>query len=166
MYNPFVLLNEKLLDALLRQPLYFVREYYERGVENNSAIIPVLFTHYPQYGVDAEKAKRHFSLIKKDPYRYLYDSGCDEHIKKLTIAAQQPAGYKIYVNIFPDQWTAPVHLRNRVYRYMVATFPEWEKEGNKKLKINIRDLFGKLYLLFSWKGHKAEVLLDEIEKFG
>jgi hypothetical protein len=48
---------------------------------------------------------------------------------------------------------------------MLANFPEWKNDQSKKLKINIQDLFGKLYLVFSWKGNKVEVLLDEIEKY-
>ena len=164
MYNPFVILNEKLLNAMLRQPMYFVREYYSRGDETNGKNIPLLFTHYSQYGVDLEKAKRHYELIKKDPYRYLYDTTNDEHVQKLKIAAKQPGGYRIYVNILPKVWTAPNHLRNQIYKYMLLTYSDWEKDRNKKLKINIQDLFGKLYLLFTWKGNKVEVILDEIEK--
>lgn len=165
MYNPFVLLSENILSAMLRQPMYFVREYYTRGTENNPKLIPFLLTHYSQHGVDNERAKRHFDLVKKDPYRRLYDTTHDDDVKKLFIASKQPVGYKIYLNILPDPWAAPNHLRNQVYKYMVATFPEWEKDRNKKLSIHIQDLFGKLYLLFTWQGNRVEVILDEIEKY-
>ena len=165
MYNPFVILNEKLLNAMLRQPMYFVREYYKRGIEANQKVVPLLFTHYSQYGVDNERANRHYQLIKNDYYRYLYDSSKHDDLQKLKVAATQPEGYKIHVNILPKIWTAPNHLRNQIYKYMLATFPEWENDRNKKLKINIQDLFGKLYLLFTWKGNKVEVILEEIEKY-
>lgn len=150
---------------MMRQPMYFVREYYPRGVEDDQKIIPLLFTHYSQHGVDNERAKRHFQLIKNDRYAFLYDTMNAEHTGKLKMAATQPGGFKIYVNVLPKVWAAPDHLKNQIYRYMLASFPEWEKDRNKKLKINIQDLFGKLYLLFTWKGNKIEVLLDEIEKY-
>jgi hypothetical protein len=165
MYNPFVLLNEKLLTALLRQPLYFAREYYARGRDQRNDSIPILLTHYTQEGVDKERAKRHFELLKKDAYRFLYDSTNEEHVQKLMAAARQPKGYTIYVNILPRTWTAPHHLRSQIYQYMLATYPDWQKDSNKKLKINIQDLFGQLYLLFTWQGNKVEVILDEIEKY-
>lgn len=166
MYNPFVTLNEKLLQALLKQPLYFVREYYARGTENGKIFIPLLFTHYSTNGVETERAKRHYELLKKDPYRYLYDSSKITDVQKLKIAAKQPDGFKIYVNILPDVWTPSRHLKNQVFNYIVANFPGRKNEQSKKIKINIRDLFGKLYLEFAWKGNKVEVILDEIEKYG
>ena len=50
MLNPYTLLTPELLAALLKQPMYFVRQEYKRGTflydtpaENNS----LLLTHYP-----------------------------------------------------------------------------------------------------------------------
>ena len=94
--------------------MYFVREQYARGAENSKVFIPLLFTHYTQHGIDHERAKRHFELLKKDPYRYLYDSTSDEAVQKLKKAAQQPNGYKIYVNILPKIWAPPLHLRTQI----------------------------------------------------
>ncbi len=165
MYNPFVILNENLLHAMLKQPMYFVREQFARGAENNKTFIPLLFTHYSQNGVAIERAKRHYELLKRDPYRYLYDTTTEAHVQKLKMAARQPDGFRIYVNILPNTWIPPRHLKNHIYLYMLANFPEWKNDQSKKLKINIQDLFGKLYLVFSWKGNKVEVLLDEIEKY-
>src|SRR5437773_1236916 len=116
MYNPFVILNEKLLNAMLKQPMYFVREHYSRGLEMNNKTIPLLLTHYSQLGVNNERAKRHYELIKNDSYRFLYDTTNEEHVQKLKIAAKQPEDYKIYVNILPKIWAAPNHLRNQIYK--------------------------------------------------
>jgi len=53
MYNPFILLNEKLLKAMLKQDMYFVRQAYPRGkdsIETNRK--PFLLTHYTYHEID------------------------------------------------------------------------------------------------------------------
>jgi hypothetical protein len=162
-YNPLQLLNKKLLLAMIKEPGYFVREYYARGKEEDPAIIPLLLTHYSQNDIDKERANRHYGLIKNDPYRFLYDSNDPEHAKRLVIASVQPKGYKIYVNLVSKVWKPPFHLRNHIYAYMLNKYPDWK--NNRKLSVNLQDLFGKLYLIFTWQGNKAEVLLEEVEKF-
>ena len=164
-HNPFVRLNTKLLLAVVKQPTYFVREYFPRGLDENSDSVPFLFTHYSQHGIDRERAQKHFRMLKHDRFRLIYDSTNPEHMKKLEIAAQQPVGYKIYVNILPAAWRAPDHLKTKIYHYLSGRYPQWKTVGEKKLKIDLQDLFGKLYLFFRWQGNKVEVLLDEIEKY-
>ncbi|MCC7402013.1 MAG: hypothetical protein IT214_11070 [Chitinophagaceae bacterium] len=166
MYNPFVLLNEKLLVAMLQQPMYFIREYYPEEPGNNKTIVPLLFTHYTQQGVDAERAKRHYGLIKGDPYRYFYDTSAVTDMQKLKAAALQPEGYRIYANILPAEWLPPPFLKKCVYNYMAKNFDWQDYRQNDHLKIAMQDLFGKLYLILTWKGNKVEVILNEIEKYG
>jgi hypothetical protein len=160
MYNPLQPLNKKLLSAMIKQPLYFVREYYPRGKE--AGIIPLLLSHYTQEDIDSVRAHRHYKLIRNDPYRFLYDSRDPEQKQRLEKAAEQPAGFKVYVNLVPKTWKPPDHLRKNIYAYMLRTHPEWKISG--RLNVNLQDLFGKLYLIFSWQGNKVEVLLDEVEK--
>lgn len=162
MYNPLQPLNRKLLQAMLRTPRYFVREYYPRGREENSPALPLLFTHYTQSDIDTQRAHRHYKLIARDPYRFLYDSRDADHVKRLQLAAAQPEGYRIFVNLVPKAWEAPRHLRDQVFTYMRANQPAWT---NGRLDITLQDLFGKLYLIFSWQGNKVEVLLEEVEKY-
>lgn len=166
MYNPFIILNEKLLMMLTRQPMYFVREYYARGNETGGKFIPLLLSHYTQQGINAKRANRHFSLIKQDPYRYLYDSINEKDLQKLKIAATQPEGYRIYVNLLPKEWKPPRSLRICIYNYLDKNYPGMNGRQNKKPRIYLQDLFGKLYLVLTWQGNKVEVILDEIEKYG
>jgi hypothetical protein len=162
-HNPFVKLSTKLLLALVKQPGCFVREFYPRGGDEHSGVIPFLLTHYSHHDIDRERAQKHFRTLKNDRYRFLYDSSNPEHLRKLEIAAQQPAGYKIFINILPAPWKASDHLKTKIYRYLAVKYPEWKTVGDKKLNIALRDLFGKLYLYFRWQGNKVEVLLEEVE---
>ena len=71
MYNPYTLLNPELLDALLQQPMYFVRQYYARGKQHPAETsIPLLLTHYSLHESDQERSERHIRLLWKDPYRF------------------------------------------------------------------------------------------------
>jgi hypothetical protein len=72
MYNPYSILTPDLLEAMLKQPMYFVRQYYHRGLAfENEQVIPFLLTHYSHHETDRERAERHMRLLWKDPYRYL-----------------------------------------------------------------------------------------------
>ena len=165
MYNPFVLLTPRLLDAMLRQNMYFVRQYYERGLSaaDRPGTIPLLFTHYIHYPVEKERSLKHFRVIKEDPYRFLYDTTLPGHIDKLKRASEQPAGYKIFTNLLPRTWQIPPHLRRKLNRYMVQNFEWWQYNRAAKLNVQLQDLYGELYLLVGWKGNKVEVLLKEVE---
>jgi hypothetical protein len=160
MLNPYILLTTELLAAITKQPTWFVRQYYERGKDNcNLNTTPLLFSHYSKVGIDKERAYRHFELIKNDRYRFIYDSGNLKDMEKLKMASLQPGGYKIYTNVMRTSWTAPKTIRNKVYIYLKEKFAL----NNEPVKIDLQDLFGKLYLRISWKGTKLEVLLDEVE---
>lgn len=165
MLNPYVLLTPELLNAMLKQPLYFVRQYYQRGENNfdNTNKIPILLTHYSHHEIDSERAKRHMRLLWNDRLRFLYDSNNNEHLEKLKIAATQPRGYKIYTNVLVKDWVSPKHIKSKLYYYLTKTLHVDSKLTNENVRIHLKDLFGKLYLIVSWKGTKVEVLLDEIE---
>jgi hypothetical protein len=72
MLNPYTLLTPALLNAMLKQPMYFVRQSYKRGSHHfaGKENISLLFTHYPHHEIEKERAERHMRLLKKDPYRF------------------------------------------------------------------------------------------------
>jgi len=164
MYNPFILLNEKLLKAMLKQDMYFVRQAYPRGkdsIETNRK--PFLLTHYTYHEIDKERAYRHRKLLWNDPNRFLYDSTNPVHLNKLYQAAAQPAGFKIYTNILLQPFKPTVLMRKQVYTYLRNRFTTWQDIEKEKITIRLQDLYGELYLVINWKGNKVEVLLDEVE---
>jgi hypothetical protein len=167
MLNPYTILNEELLNAMLRQPMYFVRQQYPRGrfLYDAGEMKPLLFTHYAHHEVEKERAQRHMRLLLKDPYRFLYDSTIPEHREKLLIAARQPDGYRIYVNLMATKWKASASLKSKISRYMLHHLPWWNYSPSDKLKVTLRERYGDLYLALLWKGQKTEVHLDEIENF-
>ncbi|HRF18182.1 MAG TPA: hypothetical protein PK977_08440 [Chitinophagaceae bacterium] len=60
MNNPYSILTPEILNAMLKQPMYFVRQQYERGKDifyNDQ--VPLLLTHYGHDETDRERAERH-----------------------------------------------------------------------------------------------------------
>lgn len=166
MYNPYLLLTIEILEAMVKQPMYFVRQYYQRGLNefDDKETIPLLFTHYIHHEVDTERAQRHMRLLKKDPFRFLYDSTKPEHLDKLMKAASQPPGYKIYINLLPKAWKASEGLKRKIRTYMVEKLPWWNYSPADNLKVTLRERYGELFVALLWKQQRTEVNLEEIEK--
>lgn len=164
MYNPYSILTTELLEAMLHQPMYFVRQYFERG-KNNDNTIPLLFTHYIHHETDKERAERHMRLLWKDPYRFLYNSTIPGHIEKLSIAAMQPEGYKIFINLLPQEWKASDSLKKKINSFVLHKLSCWNYSPPDKLRVIMKERFGRLYIGLLWKGQQTEVDLEEIEKF-
>ncbi len=162
-YNPLSIITTELMTALLREPKFFVRQYYERGKLGDK--IPLLLTYYyKDNDKDINRANLHMKLLKSDKYRFLYDSENEEHRNKLMIAASQPEGFAVYINLLPQKWEAGNSLRRKLFSYLSKNFEWWQQHKPQKINIQLQDLYGQLYLLVSWQGHKAEILLDNIEK--
>ncbi len=166
MYNPYSLFTPQLLDAMTTQPMYFVRQYYERGVAaHDNEIKPFLFTYYTHHEADKERAERHMRLLWKDKYRFLYDSTNEAHFEKLKQAAQPPDGFRIYINLLPKKWKANDTLKMKINYYMIHKLPWWKYSPADKLNVTLQERYGQLYIALLWKGQQTEVHLDEIEKF-
>ncbi|MBK8143451.1 MAG: hypothetical protein IPK57_22390 [Chitinophagaceae bacterium] len=167
MLNPYTLLTPQILAALLRQPMYFVRQEYKRGifVMDSEKTTSLLLTHYARHETDKERAHRHMRLLMKDQYRFMYDSTNEEHFQKLKIAAEQPPGCRVYINLMPKEWKASDGLKRKISSYMLYKLPWWQYSPADKLKVTLKERYGELYLALLWKGQQTEVHLDEIEKF-
>ncbi len=166
MYNPYSLFTPQLLDAMTKQPMYFVRQYYERGIAvHDNEIKPFLFTHYTHHDADRERAVRHIRLLWMDKYRFLYDSTNKEHLEKLKQAASQPYGFRIYINLLPKKWKANDALKMKINSYRIHKLPWWKYSPADKLNVTLQERYGQLYIALLWKGQQTEVHLDEIEKF-
>ena len=166
MYNPYTLLTPEILNAMLKQPMYFVRQEYKRGlVFDDERITSSLLTHYPHHDVDKERADRHMRLLMKDPLRFLYDSKQPEHLEKLKVAATQPNGYRIYINLLPKKWKPSDGLKMKISVYVRNKLPWWNYSPADKLNVTLKERYGQLFIALLWRGQKTEVLLEDIENF-
>jgi hypothetical protein len=166
MYNPYVLLNRPILGALLKQPMYFVRQHYPRGLSpEGENSIPFLLTHYAHHETDKERAERHMRLLTRDRYRFLYDSTSPDHAEKLMVAAGQPGGYRIYINLLPKKWKADASMKLMIGSYVRDKLPWWNYSPADKLQVTLKERYGELFIALLWKGRQTEVLLEEIENF-
>lgn len=127
--------------------------------------VPLLFTHYARHEVDIERAHRHMRLLLKDKFRFLYDSTNTEHLQKLQLAASQPEGYHIYINLLPKMWKPGDTLKRKLSGFMTHKLPWWQYSPADKLNVTLKERYGKLYLALLWKGQQTEVILEEIENF-
>ena len=166
MYNPFSLLSVQLLTAMVKSPKLFVREYYERGKPNShqKTIQPFLLTWYDKED-EVEKSRAYFHLqqLPASSKPYLYDSEHLADYAKLLIAANQPIGFAIYINVLATQWQAPTYLKKCIHQYMLQHLTWWHYTKTHQLNLHLKDKYGKLYVQLSWKNNKAEVLLQHIE---
>lgn len=166
MYNPYTILTPQLLAAMLKQPMYFVRQHYPRGLQHeDDKCIPLLFTHYIHTDTDKERADRHMRLLMKDKFRFLYDSTNPEHLEKLKKAAAQPEGYRIYINLLPKKWKASDGLKLIISRYVSEKLSWWNYTPKDKLNVTLKERYGELFIALLWRGQQTEVLLDDIENF-
>ncbi len=167
MLNPYTLLTRPILDAMLRQPMYFVRQRYPRGASpfDDEKTIPLLLTHYAHHETDHERVQRHMRLLMTDPYRCVYNSMEAAHLDKLRKAASQPSGYRVYINLLPSKWKAGDGLKRKINQYLVNKLPWWHYSPADKLKVTLKERYGELYLALLWKGQQTEVILSEIENF-
>ena len=163
MHNPFAILTVELMEAMLKEPKLFVREYYKRGNDDNNNFIPILFTYYNKdRDMERHRADYHYTQLKKDKYAFLYDSENPEHKERLLKAATQPLPYQCYVNLLMKKWSPPLSLRQQLNKYILKNFNDW---NNHKTNIQLKDRFGKLFLIVSWELNRVEIPLEEIENF-
>lgn len=166
MYNPYTILTPALLQAMLRQPMYFVRQHFPRGgLPGTAACTPLLLTHYIQAESDKERADRHMRLLLKDRYRYMYDSTSTADKEKLLLAASQPEGYRIYINLLQKKWKAPDTLKHKISDYVQTKLPWWSYSPKDKLNVTLKERYGELFIALLWRGQQTEVHLDDIENF-
>ena len=167
MLNPYSLLTPQILSALLKQPMYFVRQEYKRGafLYDTGKMVTILLTHYPKHEIEKERAHRHMRLLFKDPYRHLYDSTKQEDLENLRKASVQPEGYRVYINLMENKWKASSLLKLKISGYVREKLPWWNYSPSDKLKVTLKERYGDLFLVLLWRGQQTEVLLDEIENY-
>jgi len=165
MYNPFPLLNEKLLDDKIQTgKKYFVRQTYGRGFE------PRLKSAFLFRAYDADErelAEQHLASLTNDANAFLYDVAIAQHLEKLHIAARQPFGYKIfYAGKKGVDWKPPADYQVKMRKYIRHKHPGWRTQpGGDKVEIGLYEEFGKLFLKFSFEGEDDKIPFEEIEKY-
>jgi hypothetical protein len=165
MYNPFPLLNELMLsDRIAAGKRYFIRQTYLRGMLPGLRAA-FLFRAYDE--TEKAMADQHFKLLHGDPNAFKYDILEEGHIEKLSIAAQQPEGFKIYyAGKKGVDWKPPQLYQERIKHYIRKNHPGWKpKKGGDKIQAVLSEEFGVLFLTFSFEDEEDKILFDEIEKY-
>ena len=165
MYNPFPLLNERLLNDKIKEgKRYFVRQFYRRGMQQRMKAA-FLFRAYE--AEEMEMAEKHMETLKHDKTAFLYDTTNPEHLEKLHIAAKQPFGYKIYyAGKKGIDWNPPREYQFKMKDYIRTNHPGWKTEkGGDKVQIGLYEEFGELFLKFSFEGEDDKIPFEEIEKY-
>lgn len=162
MHNPFALYSETLLDALIKTGhRYFVRQTYRRGIDylDQQQKGSFLISHY----ADEARAKIHLAALKSDPYSYLYHLFNHEDEKKLRIASNQPAGYKIYAPLLMQKWEANNVIEGKMRRYIENDL-HWRPGKGDKVVADLFLQYGELFVTLKFNRNKVKVPLSDIEK--
>lgn len=163
MHNPFVLLSARLLDSLLKAGNnFFVRQTYLRGIDEKNEHIKAAFllTHYN----DLISAETHFFALQNDPHRFLYDAANPAHYNKLTIAAAQPVGYKVYSPVMLHAWKPPAPMAQQIRQY-ISEKMNWTPARADSVKADLFTQFGELFINLKFKNEELKVPIEEIEKY-
>src|SRR5690348_2050000 len=103
MFNPFHPFTRNLLEAFsVRGKNFFVRQTFHRANEFKMDGIKgcFLFSHYD----NRTTAEDHFGAISYDRNRFLYDYNHIQHKEKLLVATSGLKDFKIYANVFRNDW--------------------------------------------------------------
>ncbi|PWU00432.1 MAG: hypothetical protein C5B52_08935 [Bacteroidetes bacterium] len=165
MYNPFPLLNEKILaDKIQEGKQFFVRQIYSRGLQKG---IRASFLLRAYDSTEKALAMEHLSRIQSDPNAFLYDVTNPAHLEKLHIAAKQPFGFKIYyAGKKGVDWDPPAVYQEHMKRYIRKMHPDWRtKKGGDKIEIGLYEEYGSLFINLSYAGEEEKIPFGEIEKY-
>ncbi|HRF18181.1 MAG TPA: hypothetical protein PK977_08435 [Chitinophagaceae bacterium] len=81
------------------------------------------------------------------------------------MAASQPEGFRIFINLMPAKWKASDSLKMKISQYVRFKLPWWNYSPSDKLKVTLKERYGQLFISLLWRGQQTEVLLDDIEIF-
>lgn len=161
-FNPLAILTPEVLQGLAEAGnRYFVRQHYPRG-HNGSANLrgSFVFSHYDQYF----GAKEHLDVLAQDPYRKLYDWHHEADRRRLLLAASQPPGFRVYANLFAEQWQRQLTplLKDRIRRYVAGL--GWNVPGSEAIEPRFFPHFGEVFVSLQYGSREVRVNFEEIEK--
>lgn len=163
MFNLLAKFDNRTLDGLLTQGhRYFVRQTFEKGREvfDITTKAHFLICHYK----DPAKAKEHYDVLTDDPARFLYDWDAPEHQQRLRMAAEQPAGYKIFSNTFMENWEDHITDRFRAkIRGYIDNDLGWKPSRKDTVRFDFFPRFGEPYATLRFKKQAVEVSFEEID---
>jgi hypothetical protein len=161
MHNPFQLYSPRLLDGLLKAGhTHFVRQTYKRGIDHFDPLPKGSFLVTPYN--ETAKANMHYEALVNDANRFIYNTGIKEHLEKLHIAANQPAGYKIYAPLLPGPWKPSDIMAGKI-RIYVSRILKWHP-GKQGVHSDLFLQFGELFITLKSGIHEVKIPLSDIER--
>jgi hypothetical protein len=165
MYNPLPLLTVGLLgDEIQKGKRWFLRQSFPRG---NTAGVKAAFLIRAYTAGERQSAEEHLAAARDDRHAFLYDATLPQHRERLSAAARQPIGYKVfYAGRKGVQWDPPPPYQEKMRHYIRAHHSGWmPKEKGEKIQIGLYEEFGQLFLKFSYDKEEDWIPFDLIEKY-
>ena len=170
-HNPLTLFTSQLFAVHLQSGnRYFVRQTYQRGLQTTTSLHQQANTAPPKAAfliseyTELSRAKIHMAELETDSQAYLYDAEDEEHLRRLNIAASQPAGYAIYAPLLAmRKWKPTDALKAKIKSY-IETRLKWKPKGSDGLDAELFLQFGELFITLKFGRDHAKVRLIEIEK--
>ncbi|RAJ02645.1 hypothetical protein LX64_03665 [Chitinophaga skermanii] len=164
MYNPLTLLTTSVLHDLIGNGhSYFIRQSYPRGKDDHDKAFrhAFLITQYSNW----HDAVCHYVAISSDPFKHCYDIAHTFEKEKLFIAASQPGGYRVFVNLLHQKsWELPRELELQVKRYIHVRL-SWLPRNGENINMQLEVHHGELFLTLKFRLLQTTVRLADIEKY-
>jgi hypothetical protein len=162
MHNPLALLTPALVTALMDDGFtLFVRQSYEAAREPDEPTVKELFLITPYRNIG--EANQHFTHIRFDHRKYIYQTHHQEEVSKLYTAASQPTGYKVYVALLKEQeWTPPLYMDPAV-RIYISRKTSWRPKRPEEVGAELFLRYGILTFRLTYGDEEITVPLSELD---
>ena len=164
MFNPFYLFTSAILEKFVEtKHTFFVRQLFERGLSRLDPEIKTcfLFTQYQ----DLPAAQHHIGAISNDKYLRIYNYSNKEDRERLLIAVSQFKTYKIFCNVFENNWEKHItkDLKIKV-KYYIDNRLGWKPKSSANVNFTIFTHYGEVYGRIKFDNHEERIKLEDIEK--
>ncbi|RFS21076.1 hypothetical protein DVR12_17200 [Chitinophaga silvatica] len=164
MTQPLALLSVAILKAMLESGFtLFVRQSYPAGRTFADANIREVFLITPYTNIG--EANMHFQHIRFDNRKYIYQTHHPEEVEKLYVAAEQPAGYKIYAAVIQEPIDQILHMLQPKIKAYILRRTKWGQEGLDNVKTGFILHYGDLCVTLQYLHEEIKVPLSEIDKY-
>ena len=164
MFNPFHPFTSAILERFVEtKHTFFVRQLFERGLYGLEPEIKTCFL-FTQYS-DLPAAQHHIGAISNDKYLRIYNYFNKEDKERLMIAASQPKIYKIFCNVFENNWEKHItkDLKTKV-KYFIDNRVGFKPKSSANVDFTIFAHYGEVYGRIKFGNHEERIKLEDIEK--
>lgn len=166
MFQPFLQLNQKYLDGLIRlKKTFLVSQSYKRGTEHfeDGEKTCLLFSDYEKLA----EAQLHFNALKQDNFAAIIDLANEAHKMKIESLFETDSNFKPFWAIVLSKKSVEQQLKTRYMdnvRKWIGNNTNWDIKGSDTVNTQMAVTFGEIFLELKWRSRQIKVKFEDIEK--